>query len=1728
IPVSVTGFEGIVSMQHSMSFDPALLQFQNIQIAGTLEDLSTANFGTNNAGTGSLTLSWLQQSLTGVDLADGTVIYNVCFTAMGQDASTTFQFTSTPTAAEVINNMDQEVPFASQSSTVTIGAGSAGGEDFSVNAANVTVDPGQQVCVPVSVTGFDGIVSMQYSMSFDPTILQYQNVQVAGTLEDLSASNFGTNNAGAGSLTLSWLQQSLTGVDLADGTVIYNVCFMALGQDAATTFQFTSTPTAAEVIDNMDQEVPFASQNSTITIGAGTGGSEFSIMATNQTVQYGQQVCVPVSVEGFDEIISLQYSMSFDPAKLEYQSIQLTGTLEDLNQANFGTNNASQGSLTLSWLQQSLTGVTLADNTIIFEVCFLANGEGNTSTPFAFTNAPTVQEVINSNDEEVPFDSQNASITIEGAGTGGNDFNIIANNVTVDAGQQICVPVSVQGFTEIVSMQYSMSFNATLLQFESIQASGTLEDLSVSNFGTNNAGQGQLTLSWLQQALSGVSLNDNTVIYEVCFTALGSGNVTTFFQFTNSPTTVEVINAADDEVPFNSQPGVINIQPGAGGDNFKVLAGNDSVQIGEEFCIPVSVGGFTGITSMQFTMTFNPMMLELQNVGNFNLTGLTSAQIDTPGENGNPPGTITIDWTDISGTGVSLPNGTTIFEVCFIAVGSAGVNTMLNIEQDGWEVQNAQQELLPYMASNGTVTINGTVDPNDFSVTAGNVTTPSGGQFCVPISVQGFFDIASFQFTMNYDPTALQFQSVGNFNLQNFSEEQVGTPGEGPVLLPGVITVNWLDESTQGIDLVNGTVLFEACFTALAPNGASTIIQFSDYPVETEVGDSQQNIIPFVGIEGIITIINATSATGLVTSVSCNGGTNGVINITPTGGILPYSFAWDNDMFTEDISGLQAGSYTVTLSDSESNTFTATYEITEPPALVINNILVNDITEAGNDGTVSINVTGGTGAGSYSYSWEGPQNYTADTQNILQLSQPGTYSITVTDANNCVVVESIEVRFPMLVEATVSEFVCFGESNGFIQLNISGGLQPITFDWSSDALDGIQSPSNLSNGTYSVTVTDGTANSFTQSFTISLNPQIFVAANLTPENGPESTNDGAIDLIANGGSGGFTYFWNPNGFTSEDLSGLNHGTYNVTVTDAKGCTKDETFDVPYIPIPIDVNSQVEPVSCSGGTDGQLVVTVTGGDPIYTFVFDDGVTLEGVSGVAVRNGLSPGTIGFTVTDKNGQQWPGQRIIPEPDPIQVTSLQIVPDIYDAECNGNITITVSGGTGGYNYNWSNGKNTEDLGSLCADDYYLTITDEKGCEETFGEYTVKLFGLEPPDVTNTDCPNTINGAIDITVIGGTNVQYTWRNAFEEVISTSEDIDNLGEGIYTVIVLDESGAQISYDLTVSTESGLTVETEVLTDYSGFGVSCNGQEDAMLEARGLNSDGNYTFEWSNEATEAILENVGEGTFSVTVTDGFGCEMSSFVNVSQPPLMVVELMIDEVSCYGKRDGTASAIVSGGVEPYIYWWNDPESQNTSTAFALNGGDYQLTVMDDNGCETIQTINVQEPDILNVAVETTPDEGGLVGTALAVVSGGTEPFSFLWNDQDNRTYQLLDKLKFGEYTVQVVDDNGCTALASGLVEDAANCLEMRNVITPDGDGANEEFVIKCLSSFPDNTLEIFNRWGQMVYETDNYDNTWSGTSQREKDLPEGGYFFVFRYRDEQSGDLQQLKGSITILRE
>ncbi|RME08553.1 MAG: hypothetical protein D6816_05440, partial [Bacteroidetes bacterium] len=247
----------------------------------------------------------------------------------------------------------------------------------------------------------------------------------------------------------------------------------------------------------------------------------FTVSPQSVTADVGQSFTVDIVVDGFTDILSFQYSLTWDAAAIEYVSISnITTDLPGFTMANIGTNNAGSGVMTASWFDPNVTGVSVPNGTVLYSITF--NVLANTPTTIAFGNTPTPIEVIDSQGNSIGMTPQNCSVNGGGGGGGGNPpvtgFAIIASDETVMPGANFCVDISVQDFTDIVSMQYTMGFDETQIEYTSVQ-SFNLNGLNAGNIGTNQAGSGILTLSWLDPEVDGETLPNGTVIYQVCFTA---------------------------------------------------------------------------------------------------------------------------------------------------------------------------------------------------------------------------------------------------------------------------------------------------------------------------------------------------------------------------------------------------------------------------------------------------------------------------------------------------------------------------------------------------------------------------------------------------------------------------------------------------------------------------------------------------------------------------------------------------------------------------------------------------------------------------------------------------------------------------------------------------------------------------------------------------------------------------------------------------------------------------------------------------------------------------------------------------------------------------------------------------------------------------------------------------------------------------------------------------------
>lgn len=441
------------------------------------------------------------------------------------------------------------------------------------------------------------------------------------------------------------------------------------------------------------------------------------------------------------------------------------------------------------------------------------------------------------------------------------------------------------------------------------------------------------------------------------------------------------------------------------------------------------------------------------------------------------------------------------------------------------------------------------------------------------------------------------------------------------------------------------------------------------------------------------------------TNVTCNGASTGAISLTITGGNTPYTYSWSNGGGASSATGLTAGTYTVTVMDAAGcGTLNYSFTISEPTAVVASiGSTTNVVCNGGNSGSATAIAAGGTGA--YTYAWSNGSTTALNTGLVA-----GTYTVTVTDASGCTDTEFVTITEPSALIASIgssTNVLCNGGTNGSATATASGGTATYTFLWSNGANSA--TASGLLAGTYSVTVTD--ANGCTDTDVVTITEPTVLVVNIASSNNVScnGSNDGSATAAGAGGLAPYSFLWS-NGVSTATTTSLTAGSYTITITDANGCVDTELVTITEPTMLVASISGNTNVSCSGGANGSLTALATGGTIAYSYLWSNGATTATVSG------LLAGTYTVTITDANGCTDTQNETITEPTLLVLTTAGI-----NVTCNGgldgSINLIVSGATAPYTYIWSNGAITEDLNSIAAGTYTVTVTDANGCSDNSSE---------------------------------------------------------------------------------------------------------------------------------------------------------------------------------------------------------------------------------------------------------------------------------------------------------------------------------------------------------------------------------------------------------------------------
>jgi gliding motility-associated-like protein len=768
--------------------------------------------------------------------------------------------------------------------------------------------------------------------------------------------------------------------------------------------------------------------------------------------------------------------------------------------------------------------------------------------------------------------------------------------------------------------------------------------------------------------------------------------------------------------------------------------------------------------------------------------------------------------------------------------------------------------------------------------------------------------------------------------------------------------------------------------------------------------------------------VNVSNVAGAVSSiqssanVSCNGGTNGSATVLATGGTSPYTYSWTPAGGTGASAGnLAAGTYSVTVTDGGGCTSTASVSITQPAAIMA----ATSSTPAScgsTNGSATVIANGGTG--SLTYLWTNGGGTSATAANLAA----GNYSVTVTDANGCTLSAAAAVSNiggPTATANAVNNVSCNGGNNGTASVNVSSGTAPFTYAWTPTGGTGTTA-SNLAAGNYTITVTDANGCITSQPVTITQPAAINLTTATTPSNCGAA--NGSASVNATGGSGTFTYSWTPGGATTAAISNVAAGGFSVTVTDGNGCISNVSVTVVNNGGATAAIQSSQNVSCNGGANGAATVHATGGATPYVYSWSP----AGGTGASASN-LATGNYTVTVTDANGCISTATVFINQPAAISASASTIPATCGTA--NGSATVTANGGTGTLSYLWTNGGGTSATASnLSAGNYSVTVTDMNGCTVTLPAAVSNVGGPSATAsvLTNVMCHGGSNGSASVNVSAGTGpYTYLWSPSG----GTGTTASGLYAGNYSVLVTDANGCISNQSVTISEPGAMSATTSAVSATCG---SSNGS--ASVFAAG--GTGAYTYLWSSGGSTVTAGNLAAGGYSVTVTDANGCTISATVNVNNTGGGTASLQsLTNVQCNGSSDGTATVTMAGGTGPFTYAWS-PAGGTSATGTGLSAGAYFVTVTDANGCITTLPVSINEPAPMAVAMASTQAActGVPNGTANAVVTGGTGPYTYSWSPGGGTT-STINGLYAGNYSVVVTDASGCTTSNAVQVTSPSN---------------------------------------------------------------------------------------------
>ncbi len=336
------------------------------------------------------------------------------------------------------------------------------------------------------------------------------------------------------------------------------------------------------------------------------------------------------------------------------------------------------------------------------------------------------------------------------------------------------------------------------------------------------------------------------------------------------------------------------------------------------------------------------------------------------------------------------------------------------------------------------------------------------------------------------------------------------------------------------------------------------------------------------------------------------------------------------------------------------------------------------------------------------------------------------------------------------------------------------------------------------------------------------------------------------------------------------------------------------------------------------------------------------------------------------------------------------------------------------------------------------------------------------------------------------------------------------------------------------------IYTEILSTPTIQEVLCNGEANGTISIALAGGKPGYSVAWSNGMTGQDINGLAAGDYTATVTDDLGCEVMFTYTVGEPDVLeVADSQLTDVRCFQESNGAATVLVVGGTTfpngDYVYNWTGSNgfvrSTNTGTVDGLAAGSYEVAIRDANGCQTSTTFVINQPLLLEADLESLINDPicpqASDGTAFIDAKGGTPDYQFFWSNNPSQNDPNAANLSKGNYTVRIVDANGCETSLEIEVTERFPRIFIPSAFSPNGDRTNDTFqpVADCSIRF---SMQVYNKWGSVVFSTEDVNVGWDGTFEGQS-APDGKYSYVIFY----AGSLNDVafeetfRGSIRLIR-